>query len=50
MRQIMAFCAGDGPAGHARGFGMETDAKTIAHGGTPWYILLLPKRKMEIPV
>jgi hypothetical protein len=41
---------GKGVAGHAWGFGMETDARKIASGGKCGYIGSQPKGKTEIPV
>jgi hypothetical protein len=40
---------GKGLAGHAWGFGMETDARKIASGGKWGYIGSQPKGKTEIP-
>jgi hypothetical protein len=43
------FGPGKGPAGYARGFGIETDTKKIASGGKWGYIGSQPKGKTEIP-
>jgi hypothetical protein len=51
--KLWFFGPGKGPAGHARVFGLEMDAKKIAveaNGGILGYIGLQPGGKMEIPV
>jgi hypothetical protein len=49
MGQIMVFCPGKGPSGHAQVFGLRMDAKKMEGGGNRWYICSQPKGKMEIP-
>ena len=49
MGQIMAFCPGNSPAGHARGSGVGTNARKRANGRNRGILVRTRESKMEIP-